>query len=309
MVERLEEPSPAVLRRSLALVQIVDRLRVRLQPGYDPSFETALAWIRESRRPTFWFVHLMDVHSPYVPPHPLGPRFGADPSGGQPGPARRNRFGWRPSVEAYLAEIRFADLKIGRLRHALERLGRFDQALTIVTSDHGENLLDHEPHFSHGSTLYDATLRILALLRAPGHDVRPAIEPVPLENVDLLPTLFALLDWDPHEEWEGRSFWPHAPPARPTYAQLNRDFAIRTTRSKLVLRENGGRDWYRLDEDPGERRASILPPDERRALERELEEWIAAHATDLYEGARSIEPGELSPELQEKLRALGYIDD
>ncbi len=309
-VERLEEPSPSALWRSLALVQIVDRIRVRLTPGYDPSFETALRWIRETDGPAFFFVHLMDVHSPYAPPHPWGPRFGADPSAGRSDGGRRNRFGWRPSEEAYTAEVRFADRKIGRLRRALEETDRLDEGILVLTSDHGENLLDHEPNFSHGRTLFDATLRILAAIRAPSRGLRRGLEPAVLENIDLLPTTWELLERDPPPDWEGTSFHPAAPErVRPTVGQLNRDFALRTPDWKLVVREDGGREFYRLDLDPGERRTASIDPDDRREKETMLRAWIEATATDLYsERARSIEAEELSPELREKLRALGYVE-
>ncbi len=311
-VERLEEPSPSVMFRSLALVQIVDRLRSRLTPGYDPSFETALRWIRESTRPTFWFVHLMDVHSPYAPPHPYGPRFGAEATGAATGPLgrRRNRFGWRPSEEAYLAEIRFADAKIGRLRRQLEELGLLDTAVVILTSDHGENLLDHVPNFSHGQTMFDSTLRILAAIRWPGASDRGTLDSRVFENVDVLPTLADALAWEMPDDWEGRSFRdPGAEERAMTFTQLNRDFAARAARWKLVLKESGERELYALATDPGEREGVAPSPEEIARVESELAQWIAEHATDLYrDRSQVVDPDELSPETVEKLRALGYLD-
>lgn len=308
-VERLGEPAPAALFRGLALVQIVDRLRVRLQPGYDPSFETAIRWLAESRGGVFAFVHLMDVHSPYAPPHPWGPRFGAHPSGDPSARENRNRFGWRPSEEAYAAEVRFADTKIERLVRALEETGRLDDCVLLITSDHGENLLDHEPHYSHGQTLYESTLRILAAVWGPSHGLEPGLEGSVLENVDLLPTLATLLGWERHPDWEGVSFLPRAPAREDTtFGQLNRDFAVRTPDRKLVLREDGGCDYFLLDTDPGERGSALLSPSARRTFEDHLARWLAAHTTELYEDrATSVDPGELTPELRAKLRALGYV--
>jgi arylsulfatase A-like enzyme len=310
VVERLEEPSRAALWRSLALVQIIDRIRGRYQIGYDPSFETALAWLAESDRPTFWFVHLMDVHSPYVPPHPYGPRFGADPSAGGDTTLKRNRFGWRPSEEAYLAEIRFADAKMGRLRRRLAELGRLDRSVLVLTTDHGENLKDHEPHYSHGATLYDATLRVLSAVRAPGRMPPHRMVGEVFENVDVLPTLFSLLDWDLPPEWEGRSFHP-SPPARDgvTVSQLNRDFAVRARDWKILLLDTGERRHHRLDLDPGERTTHPLTAERIAEVETFWAAWMAETATPLYlEQARSIAPEDLSPEVVRKLRALGYVD-
>ncbi len=310
MVERLEARSPAALARSLALVQIADRARVRLQPGYDPSFETALRWLRESRAPAFLFVHLMDVHSPYAPPHPYGPRFGADPDAGRPGPARRNRFGWRPSEPAYAAEVRFADAKIRRLVRALEEGGLLDAGILVLTSDHGENLDDHDPPFSHGTTMYDATVRILAGVRAPAFGLRRGVEATPFENVDVPPTIAALRDAPPHAVWEGRAFHPAAPPPRgPSWVQLDRDFAARTPDTKLILRADGTRTRFDLGTDPGETRPAEPGPAETTEAEAALAAWMAAHATRLYlEDARAIAPAELPADVVEKLKALGYVE-
>jgi arylsulfatase A-like enzyme len=306
VVERLEEPSATALWRSLALVQIVDRLRGRIDPGYDPSFETALAWIQESDRPAFFFVHLMDVHSPYVPPHPFGPRFGATPEGHGDGP--RNRFGWRPSEEAYLAEIRFADHKIGRLRRVLEDRGILDDGVLVLTSDHGENMRDHEPTYTHGQTLFDSTLRILAAIRAPAHLSRRGLVASTFENVDVIPTLATLLEWEASSEWEGRGL-EDLSRHRATYSQINRDFAVRTPVSKLILKNTGEWELYALDADPGETEPRDVSPEQIERMEQGLGVWLDEHTTELYrERARSVSPDELSPEVIEKLRGLGYLD-
>lgn len=309
--ERLDEPSGAALFRSLAIVQVIDRLRYRADPGHDPSFEAALAWLAESDRTPFLFLHFMDVHSPYVPPSPWDLRFGATRDGGPESPDHRNKFGWRPSIAAYVAEIGHLDAKIGRLRRELESLGLLDRCVLILTTDHGENLVDHEPVFTHGSTLFESTLRVLAAVRAPGRLRAGSLDPRTLENVDLLPTLASLLGWPESADWEGTSLLdPHAAGGlRTTFGQINRDFAVRTRDRKVILTEDGGRALYRLDRDPGEARAA--PPDSAAVADAEeaLARWLAARSTPLYtEQARSVRPAELSPETRDKLRALGYLE-
>jgi arylsulfatase len=315
IVERVECASPSVLARSLAIVQILDRVRARSRPGYDPSFETMLRFLDEGAEPLFLFVHIMDVHSPYAPPPPWGPRFGARPEGAQvEGTAgssarRRNRFGWRPSEEAYSAEIRFADEKIGRLRRALERRGLLGRAIVVLSSDHGENLLDHEPHFSHGRTLYDATLRILLALRGSG--VGPGrLSSELVENVDVLPALAGILNETPHGDWEGRAPGsPGAAPRRFAVAQLQRDFAIRTRAEKIVVPEEGDAVRFDRHTDPGERSPLALSAEDAVRVRADLGEWITRHATPLYTRApRAVRPDELSAETLEKLRALGYVE-
>jgi arylsulfatase A-like enzyme len=308
--ERAHEPSPSALFRSLAVVQIADRVRYRLDPGHDPSFEAALSWLRESDRPPFLFLHLMDVHSPYVPPRPWGPRFGANPDGEPGSPDHRNRFGWRPSVAAYVAEIGHMDSKIGRLRRVLEERGLLHRAVLVLTSDHGENLLDHLPNFTHGSTVYESTLRVLAAVRAPGRVKAGALDPRVLENTDWLPTLADILGWERSEAWEGMSLaGAEAPVGRLAFTQLNRDFAVRSPQWKLLVNADGMRELYDLATDPGETRPSA--PDSARVAfaELALARWLAETSTPLYtEQARSVRPEELSEETRERLRALGYIE-
>jgi arylsulfatase A-like enzyme len=308
--ERAHEPSPAALFRSLAVVQIADRVRYRLDPGHDPSFEAALSWLRESDRPPFLFLHLMDVHSPYVPPRPWGLRFGANPDGEPGSPDHRNRFGWRPSVAAYVAEIGHMDSKIGRLRRVLEEQGLLHRAVLVLTSDHGENLLDHLPNFTHGSTVYESTLRVLAAVRAPGRVEAGALDPRVLENTDWLPTLADILGWEHSDAWEGVSLaGGDAPVGRLAFTQLNRDFAVRSPQWKLLVNANGVRELYDLAADPGETRPSA--PDSARVAfaELTLARWLEETSTPLYtEQARSIRPEELSEEARERLRGLGYIE-
>lgn len=324
-VERAEIASPAVLTRSLAVVRIADRVRQYFVPGYDPSFETALDFLDEAREPLFLFVHIMDVHSPYAPPHPYGPRFGANPSGDKPDdaatPARKpNRFGWRPSEEAYAAEVRFADSKIGRLRRALERRGLLDRAMLVLTSDHGENLTDHEPHFSHGRTLYDATLRVLTAFRGEGI-ARGTLWGGRVENIDVAPTVARATSTFEEQDWEGRCLLDPPPavspdtsdaPAHieaPAVAQLQRDFALRTGREKIILREDGGVERFALLDDPGETRSLSSSAEQIEISRAFLTKWMSEHATELYtRSPRAVRPEELSTEVLEKLRSLGYID-
>jgi arylsulfatase A-like enzyme len=312
VTEALQEPSGAALFRSLAIVQVIDRLRYRADPAHDASFEAALAWLGESDRPPFLFLHFMDVHSPYVPPSPWDARFGATREGGPESPDHRNRFGWRPSVAAYVAEIAHLDSKIGRLRRELERRGLLDRAVIVLTTDHGENLVDHEPNFTHGSTMFEATLRVLAVLRAPGRAPGGELRARTLENTDFIPTVAGLLGWPASEEWEGEDALApaaDAAPPRTTIAQMNRDFAVRTPDRKVILAEDGGREIYALDADPGETRPAPADSAVIARAEVTLGRWLAARSTPLYtEQARSVRPEELSEETREKLRALGYLE-
>ena len=48
--------------------------RARHDEGAAAARERVAGWIREARRPFFWFANLMECHSPYLPPRPYDDR-------------------------------------------------------------------------------------------------------------------------------------------------------------------------------------------------------------------------------------------
>jgi len=94
-----------------------------------------------------------------------------------------------PWVEAlYDATVAQADRDVGGLLAALEELGLARNTLVVVTSDHGEEFLEHGD-LSHARTLFDEILRVPLLVRGPGLAPRTIDDPV--ELIDLAPTLLA----------------------------------------------------------------------------------------------------------------------
>ena len=66
----------------------------------------------------------------------------------------------------YDAEVAFADRELGRLFEALEDQGLYDDALIIITADHGEAFYEHD-HWQHSQTLYDELTHIPLIVKWP----------------------------------------------------------------------------------------------------------------------------------------------
>lgn len=144
------------------------------RPGRDV-VDRALAWLRgedsvKNSRPFFLWVHLYDAHAPYTPP-----------------PAWAARHPGRP----YDGEISEVDAQVGRLLEELERQGLADGTVVAVAADHGEGLGEHG-ELTHGLLLYEPTLHVPLLVRAPGR-LKPRVVETPMSLVDLAPTLAGLL--------------------------------------------------------------------------------------------------------------------
>ena len=206
--------------------------------------DRALAWLgREDPRPFFLWVHLYDAHAPYEPP-----------------PAQRARHPGRP----YDGEIAAVDEAVGRLLAELERRGLDGRTVVAVAADHGEGLGEHGEQ-THGLLLYETTLRVPLLLRAPGVPARVVETPVSL--VDLAPTLAGLL---------GRTF---PAPAGRTLDGRDLSAALRAGQ------EPAPADLYAETRYPALFGWSSLAALRRRDLK-----YIAAPAPELYDLRR--DPGE-----------------
>lgn len=134
--------------------------------------DAALDWLSEaSERPFFLWLHYFDPHAAY------------DSHGGD-----RALFGLLP----YDAEIAFVDREIGRLLEGLPEAPHGAGTLIVVAADHGEGLWEHG-EISHGTFVYDSTLRAALILKLPdGAHAGGAIS-APASLVDVFPTVLGLL--------------------------------------------------------------------------------------------------------------------
>ena len=265
----------------------------------DETLAEAIAWLESKLRgPTeqprlFLWLHLYDPHEPYEPPEPHASRYAGAP---------------------YAGEVAWTDELIGRLDTSLTDLGASDSTLLVVTSDHGEGLGDHD-ELLHGFFAYESTLRVPLLIRGPGIDPGVRLERV-TGLVDLYPTILDLVGLEPPPEpkLSGRSVasaltdGAPAPPAL-LYAetlvpQLRFGWSplrvVRDGRYKYIAAPRP--ELYDLATDPGE--LDNLA-DRERAVLRRLHEGLKNFPEDQEGGTDS--GGAMSPELLEKLGALGYL--
>jgi arylsulfatase A-like enzyme len=158
---------------------------------------------RDVRRPFFIFINYFEPQFFYEPVEPYRSRF-LDPS-------RRELANWRelrglnrkpPPIELdaakravlsdlYDGEVSYLDAIVGELIDDLRARGILDQTLVIVTSDHGENLGDHEL-VEHRTNLYETVLHVPLLVRYPPAFRAAMRSPAPVSLVDVVPTVLEL---------------------------------------------------------------------------------------------------------------------
>jgi len=161
-------------------------------------------WLDEVKNGRFFaYLHFMDPHGPYSPPDEYISRF-SDPKDKMRIPANdlknlRNLLGTKKktpndkdkliaknAMDRYDSEIVYWDKQFGRLLKMVEDNGLNDNTIIVVTSDHGEEFLEHGI-LGHGWTLFDISLHVPLIIRGP--NIAPDRIEEQVELVSLAPTL------------------------------------------------------------------------------------------------------------------------
>jgi len=119
----------------------------------------------------------------------------------------------RPGVHAlYDGELRVFDDMVGKWVARLEETGQLDDTLIVITSDHGEELLERG-HIGHTScnlkgTLYDECVRVPLIMRYPKALPAGVVVKQQVSQIDIMPTILDLLGIAPDVPQDGQSALP-----------------------------------------------------------------------------------------------------
>ncbi len=166
-----------------------------------------LDWLASSNapgnRPLFLYLYYFDPHTWYnpVPPYdtlydpdytgPLTAKLYADGRDTTEGKLTLTARDVEHLLALYDGEITYWDYYLGQILEALDKRKLLDQALVIVTADHGDMFGEHHL-WTHGNCLYEDLLHVPLLMRFPGVIQAGLVAETPVQNMDLMPTI---LDW------------------------------------------------------------------------------------------------------------------
>lgn len=293
--------------------------------------EAALERLAEREAAGFFlWVHYYDPHGPYEPPARFSPG-GApiDPVGEDLLSALRiGSIEPTPEIAArlraaYEGEVRLVDENVGRLIKALKDAGVYDEALIVISSDHGEELLDHGS-VDHGHSFWEEHIRVPLAIKPPASaaDIPEAGTRIAkiVSTASVAPTILdicGLLD-DPEAFSAAslRAAWesPEAPAiafSTAPYALADREAVIFGDYKYIRWTRFDRERLFNLSRDPGERhdlagfkgdaveRGRILLDAERARSAKLRDVW---GLEDVGGRAVELDEGEL-----ERLRSLGYL--
>ena len=181
----------------------------------------------------------------------------------------------------YDAELFYLDYRIGEVYEFLKEADLLDNTLLIITSDHGENIGEHNL-MDHQYCLYDTLLKVPFIMRFPGvFEGGKRIGNI-VQTTDIVPTIMELLSLKDQrllEEVQGESLLKNrnkrfamseyiAP--QPPIEVISKRYpagnfskydesltSIRFNEWKLIVSSNGKDELYNIVEDPDETRNSI----------------------------------------------------
>jgi len=292
--------------------------------------------LEQSPRPFFLWLHFMDPHVPYRAHDGSRSSMGYDDIerllAGENGAARAAR----ETGDMYDAAVAFADRCVAEVLARLESSESLSQTAVLVTSDHGEEIVErwraesdrpavlqyYYRGYGHGHTMYDELLRVPMILRLPDDRHAGTRVATPVGHIDVAPTLLGIA-----------GVTSDNPRYRPEGMDLlslvgTRDDRRRVMRSeatlygaevkaltgderKIVTRfADGKRERYDLATDPRERNDLDTNGHEPFApLEGDLDRWLAAvpPEPDPRAGEETGAPSIDDSQLRQQLEALGYV--
>ncbi len=236
-----------------------------------------------SQAPFFLWVHLFEPHAPYV-------------------------------TGSYASEVTDVDRELGRFFSMLRARGLWDDTILSVTSDHGESLGQHGED-THGFFIYDSTIRIPWILKAP--TLAPGRFTPQVRLLDVMPTMVALAEasettalvlgqvegidlsaylskgGDPGLDAYSETFLPKH---QFNWSELK---AIRTSSFKYI--DAPEPELYRWQDDPGETRNLVAS---EPAMAARMKQIVARASASSFAAPRR---GSSDLVEAEKFLALGYI--
>jgi hypothetical protein len=181
--------------------------RGNLNRNRNKRFDDWIARIRNEPRPALNFKHALLPHVPwqYLPDGRQYRRTARDPIAGLSSEAYKDPTQIESLYQRHLLQAGFADHELGKLIRHLKRTGLYDKSLIVVAADHGVA-------FDVGKRDRRTITRqnpeeigpIPFFLKAPNQR-KGRIDPAYAESIDILPTIFDVLNVNPKVKMDGKS--------------------------------------------------------------------------------------------------------
>lgn len=205
--------------------------RSNLNRGRPVRFQAWIDRIEEGRRPGLNFKHTLLPHVPwqYLPSGHIYRRTPNDAIPGLSQQAFEDQGQLDVLLQRHVLQTGFADLELQRVWEKLRSEGLWDDALIVVAADHGVAFPRARERRRLGRETAAEIAPIPLFIKAPGQK-RPKVDDAYVETIDILPTIFDVLNLDPRVKMDGRSAFSDEVQSRDELR-----FLIRNTFEELTI--------------------------------------------------------------------------
>jgi arylsulfatase A-like enzyme len=283
----------------------------------------AVEWLEQNfQKKFFLFLHTYEVHCPFAPPDKYFQKFSSWYKGKvKSGKCSHDYYNLLKLTgedekfvrSLYAAEVNYVDDCLGRIFKKLKDLGIYDQTIIIVLGDHGESL-GERGYYGHNQ-LYNIQLQIPLIIKIP-NGPKTRIE-VPVEAIDIMPTVFAALGLGRPFPFQGKNLLAAArnqmaiEPSRPVISEQVEQYRIRIGNQTAIFPrgKTGEEEFYDISKDPEEKTNLILENRETARQFKLIYERMLQQNQNIasqFVKTTTAQP-QMDEETREQLKALGYI--
>ena len=180
--------------------------RANLNSGRQARFEDWIASIEDGRRPPLAFKHTLLPHVPwqYLPDARRYRRQANDAIPGLTTLSFKSQSQLDVLLQRHYLQTGFADHELQQLWRHLKREGLWDEALIVVAADHGVSFKQRRERRRLRRDTAVEIAPVPLLIKAPNQS-KGEVDDAWVETIDILPTIFDVLDLDPKVKMDGRS--------------------------------------------------------------------------------------------------------
>ncbi|MBW2096419.1 MAG: sulfatase [Deltaproteobacteria bacterium] len=297
---------------------------------------------RNEQKPFFAFINFIEPHAPYNSSGPFYETFISDFSIQLEhnmwtqhflGKVKFSEKQIQHLLELYDAEILYTDYLVGQIIKSLGEHDLWEETVFIVTSDHGENIGDHDM-MAHVFSLHESIIKIPLIIHYPKLFPPGTKDQDPALLVDIFPTLLHLCGIDEENfPSHGQNLLESNRNGRKIFAEYyypkqalscfpkeqqghvglerfkRRIKAVIDGRFKLIWGSNGAHELYDLEKDPGEE-VNLIQDEHFKKQKQKQEKALGKFVKNHF--IKRLAPPEdslkkMDSKTLEALRALGYI--
>jgi arylsulfatase A-like enzyme len=264
-----------------------------------------------TEKPFFCYIHYNEAHTPYIIPKSYRESFFEVKTENNPWEVNQDfiKYYTKESIMTdedfhilkalYDGAIKYLDNKVHEIVLLLKDNDQWNNTILIITSDHGEQLGEHDLFF-HVFSLYDYLIKVPLIIKYPSDlNLKGKIKNI-VQNVDIFPTITDIINTYDKKllgQFQGNSlvtdkimnrnqkyavselikpFGPAIMKHKDKLTKYDRKLhCIRTKNYKYIKSSDKLNEFYNLKDDPKENNNLLdIKSDTKELLKEELEYWI-----------------------------------